>query len=99
MKKFLATAVMSLGLMSCGPLYGITECGKFTALEDMQEEKHENVNEEKLLIEIRKLAIKIEDHIGLPHEPELVHARKYCEQLLIMSSDNPSVGVLYAVSS
>ena len=85
MKKFLGDAVMSLGLMSCGPLYGITECGKFTALEDMLEEKHENVNEEKLLVEIRKLATKIEDHIGLPHEPELVHARKYCEQLIIVN--------------
>ena len=67
--------------------------------EDNKVNKNENINEEKLLVEIRKLAIKIEDHIGLPHEPELVHARKYCEQLLIMSSDNPSVRVLYALSS
>jgi len=53
--------------------------------EDNKVNKSEYINEEKLLVEIRKLAIKIEDHIGLPHEPELVHARKYCEQLIIVN--------------
>ena len=52
--------------------------------EDNKVNKNENINEDKQLVEIRKLAIKIEDHIGLPHEPESVHARAYCKQLLIV---------------
>ena len=83
MKTILAVAVVSLGLMSCGALKEISECATFTAFEDMYENsKDQALDEDRLLGEIRKLAIKIEEQINLPHEPELVHARKYCEELL-----------------
>ena len=82
MKTILAVAVVSLGLMSCSALKEISECATFTAFEDMYENKDQALDEERLLGEIRKLAIKIEEQTNLPHEPELVHARKYCEELL-----------------
>ena len=82
MKTILAVAVVSLGLMSCSALKEISECATFTAFEDMYENKDQALDEERLLGEIRKLAIMIEEQINLPHEPELVHARKYCEELL-----------------
>ena len=52
--------------------------------EENKVNKNENIKEVKLLSEIRKLAVEFEDLRDLPHEPELVHARAYCNQLLIV---------------
>ena len=83
MNKLLAIVLLSIGLITCGAMGQIGECAKFRALEDMyKNNKDEAIDEERLLSETRKLALKIEKHAGLPHEPEPVHARGFCNELL-----------------
>ena len=86
MKIFLAVAVLSLGLVSCGVTNKVIECSKFKALEGMlnKNEDEAAIDEQKVLSAIRKLALKIEEEENLPHEPELVHVRQYCKRLLIV---------------